>query len=175
MLRGEADDDYEQKLDRIRKVVGEERFALGVQLVEARHDPLAIAAGLSRVAEAALATAAEAACEEFERVHGRIPGGHLLVLGLGRLGGGSLTHASDLDLVYLFTGEIGVESDGRRPLTASLYFNRLAQRVTAALSVPTAEGALYEVDTRVRPSADPNTGRARHSAMCSQAHASSRW
>ena len=152
MQRGEADDDYERKLDRIRKVVGEERFALGVQLVEAQHDPLSIAAGLSRVAEAALATAAEAASAEFERVHGRIPGADLLVLGLGRLGGGALTNASDLDLVYLFTGEIGVESDGSRPLTASLYFNRLGQRVTAALSVPTAEGALYEVDTRLRPS-----------------------
>jgi glutamate-ammonia-ligase adenylyltransferase len=152
MQRGEADDDYEQKLDRIRKVVGEERFALGVQLVEAQHDPLAIAAGLSRVAEAALATAAEAASAEFARVHGRIPGCDLLVLGLGRLGGGALTNASDLDLVYLFSGEIGLESDGLRPLTASLYFNRLGQRVTAALSVPTAEGALYEVDTRLRPS-----------------------
>jgi glutamate-ammonia-ligase adenylyltransferase len=152
-MRGaEADADYEQKLDRIRQVVGEERFALGVQLVEAEHDPLAVAAGLSRVAEAALEVAGEAACAEFERVHGRIPGGRLVVLGLGRLGGGELTQASDLDLIYLFTGEIGVESDGGRPLTASLYFNRLAQRVTAALSVPTAEGALYEVDTRLRPS-----------------------
>jgi glutamate-ammonia-ligase adenylyltransferase len=152
MRGGEADDDYEQRLDRIRQVVGEERFALGVQLVEARHDPLAVAAGLSRVAEAALEVAGEAACAEFERVHGRIAGGRLVVLGLGRLGGGELTQASDLDLIYLFTGEIGVESDGGRPLTASLYFNRLAQRVTAALSVPTAEGALYEVDTRLRPS-----------------------
>jgi len=151
MRRGEAGDDYERRLDRIRRIVGEERFALGVQLVEARHDPLAIAAGLSRVAEAALTVAADAACDEFAGVHGRIPGGHLLVLGLGRLGGGALTHASDLDLVYLFSGEIGAESDGRRPLAASLYFNRLAQRVTAALSVPTAEGALYEVDTRLRP------------------------
>src|SRR5690606_36177982 len=148
--RTEADA-YEERLDRIRKMVGEERFALGVQLVEARHDPLAIAAGLSRVAEAALEVAADAACAEFARAHGRIPGGELLVLGLGRLGGGALTHASDLDVVYLFTGELGVESDGHRPLTASLYFNRLAQRVTAALSVPTAEGALYEVDTRLRP------------------------
>jgi len=151
MRRGEEDDDYEKRLDRIRRVVGEERFALGVQLVEAQYDPLDIAAGLSRVAEAALETAAEAACTEFERAHGRIPGAGLLILALGRLGGGSLTHASDLDLVYLFSGDLDVESDGRRPLTASLYFNRLAQRVTAALSVPTAEGALYEVDTRLRP------------------------
>jgi [glutamine synthetase] adenylyltransferase / [glutamine synthetase]-adenylyl-L-tyrosine phosphorylase len=151
MRRAEEANDYERRLDRIRQVVGEERFALGVQLIEARHDPLNIAAGLSRVAEAALAAAAEAACGEFERVHGRVPGGELLMLGLGRLGGGALTHASDLDLIYLFTGETGVESDGPRPLTASLYFNRLAQRVTAALSVPTAEGALYQVDTRLRP------------------------
>jgi len=71
---------------------------------------------------------------------------------VGRLGGGALTHASDLDLVFLFTGDHATESDGARPLGATLYFNRLGQRVVAALSVPTAEGALYEVDTRLRPS-----------------------
>jgi glutamate-ammonia-ligase adenylyltransferase len=146
-----APTDYERRLDRIRAVVGEARFALGVQLVEAQHDPLEIAAGLARVAEAALETGAAAAIEEFAAVHGRIPDSELLVLGLGRLGGGALTNASDLDVIYLFTGEIGIESDGERPLTASLYYNRLAQRVTAALSVPTAAGALYEVDTRLRP------------------------
>lgn len=152
LMRGiDPELDYERQLDRLRQVVGEQRFALGVQLVEGRRDPLEIAKGLGQVAEAALATAATAATAEFAQAHGRVPGGELLVLGLGRLGGGALTHASDLDLIYLFSGEIGVESDGRRPLTASLYFNRLAQRVTAALSVPTAEGALYEVDTRLRP------------------------
>ena len=150
-LMRSAQPDYERRLDRIREVVGEQRFALGVQLVEARHDPLEIGAGLARVAEAALDTGAAAAAEEFATVHGRIAGSDLLVLGLGRLGGGVLTHASDLDIIYLFTGEIGVESQGGRPLTASLYYNRLAQRVTAALSVPTAAGALYEIDTRLRP------------------------
>ncbi|MEO6041239.1 MAG: glutamine-synthetase adenylyltransferase, partial [Croceibacterium sp.] len=151
MAATEAGDSYEFQLDRIRRVVSEERFALGVQLIDNRHEPLAIASGLSRVAEAALATAAAAAIGEFEAVHGRVAGGELIVLGLGRLGGAALTHASDLDLIYLFSGAIGVDSDGRRPLTASLYFNRLAQRVTAALSVPTASGALYQVDTRLRP------------------------
>jgi glutamate-ammonia-ligase adenylyltransferase len=147
----QAPDDYERRLDRIRAVVGEARFSRGVQLVEAQHDPLEIAGGLARVAEAALQVGTEAASDEFAAVHGRIAGSDLVVLGLGRLGGGALTHASDLDVIYLFTGDIGVESDGQRPLTASLYFNRLAQRVTAALSVPTAAGALYEVDTRLRP------------------------
>lgn len=150
--QGEADDDFERLLDRVRRKVGEKRFALGVQLVDAMADPLAVAAAYSRVAEAALAVLASATTAEFEAAHGRVPGGELAILGLGRLGGGALTHASDLDLVYCFTGEHGAESDGRRPLGASLYFNRLAQRIGAALSVPTASGALYEVDTRLRPS-----------------------
>ncbi len=145
------DDDYESQLDQIRHIVGEERFALGVQLIEGVHDPLEIAEGLCRVAEAALQTGADAATAEFERNHGRIAGSELCVLGLGRFGGGALTNASDLDVVYLFSGGFGEESDGRRPLTSSLYYNRLATRVTAALSVPTAEGALYEIDTRLRP------------------------
>ncbi len=149
---GEADDDYERLLDRVRRKVGEKRFALGVQLVDSMTDPLAVAAAYSRIAEAALAVLSSAAINEFERVHGQIPGGDLVVLGLGRLGGGALTHASDLDLVYCFTGETSSESDGAKPLGATLYFNRLATRIGAALSVPTAAGALYEVDTRLRPS-----------------------
>ena len=151
MAQGERGDTYEDRLDRIRIVTGELRFALGVQLLETAHDPLAIGRALSRVAEAAICTAQAAAEDEFARRHGRIAGGELMVLGLGRLGGGMLTHGSDLDLIYLFTGSHTAESDGERPLGATLYFNRLAQRVTAALSVPTAEGALYEVDTRLRP------------------------
>lgn len=143
--------DYEALLDAIRVVTGEIRFALGVQLIEALVDPLEIGAALSRTAEAALHLAARATEAEFAQTHGRIEGGELLVLGLGRLGGGALTHASDLDMIYLFTGDFSAQSDGNRPLSATHYFNRLASRLSAALSVPTAQGALYEVDTRLRP------------------------
>jgi len=151
---GESDDDYERVLDRVRRKVGELRFVLGVQLIEGATDPLEISAALSRVAEAAIRVLADAAVAEFATGHGRIAGSELAILGLGRMGGGALTHASDLDLVFLFTGDFAKESDGRRPLGGSLYYNRLSQRVTAALSVPTAEGALYEVDTRLRPSGE---------------------
>jgi len=147
----EAGEDYERLLDRVRRRVGEARFTLGVQLIEARQDPIDIAAALCRVAEAAITVLANAAAAEFAQTHGEIPGGELVILGLGRLGGGMLTHASDLDLIYLFTGDHAAESDGRRPLGGTMYFNRLAARVSSALSVPTAEGALYEVDTRLRP------------------------
>ena len=151
-MRGAAiRDDYEALLDAIRIVTGEIRFALGIQLIEGLADPLAIARALSRTAEAALQLATDATVAEFAAKHGRIAGSELLILGLGRLGGGALTHASDLDIVYLFTGDFAAQSDGLRPLGATIYYNRLASRVSAALSVPTAQGALYEVDTRLRP------------------------
>jgi glutamate-ammonia-ligase adenylyltransferase len=145
-------EDYQLVLDRVRRRVNERRFALGVQLIVAHSDPIEAAEGYSRVAEAAINVLARAAIAEFEAVHGRVPGSELLVMGLGRLGGEALTHASDLDLVYLFSGTHEAESDGPRPLRATDYFNRLAPRVTAALSVPTASGPLYDVDTRLRPS-----------------------
>lgn len=150
--RAEPGDDYQMLLDRVRARVGEKRFALGTQLIEAAHDPLDIAAGYARVAEAAIQVLADATINEFETVHGKIEGSEMLVLALGRLGGEALTHASDLDLIFLFTGDHGAESDGDRPLGGTQYFNRLATRIVSALSVQTAAGPLYEVDTRLRPS-----------------------
>ena len=152
LARAEMGDDYQCLLDAVRRRVGEMRFALGVQLIEQAHDPLAIAAALSRVAEATIDVLTCAAEAEFAAVHGRVPDSRLVILGLGRLGGGALTHASDLDLVFLFSGDFARESDGLRPLGGTLYYTRLCQRVVVALSAPTAAGALYEVDTRLRPS-----------------------
>jgi glutamate-ammonia-ligase adenylyltransferase len=142
---------YDVALDRARRTVNERRFALGVQLIDRRRDPLEVALGYARVAEGTLLALGEAAVQEFEQMHGSFPGGELIVLGLGRLGGCALTHASDLDIVYLHTAQAGTVSDGPKPLGPNDYFNRLANRVTAALSVPTAAGRLYEVDTRLRP------------------------
>lgn len=151
MRGGAMRDDYEARLDRIRQVTSEARFTLSIGLIEAEYKPSQIAADLSQVAEAAITAALEAAHEEFARAHGTIADSELLVLGLGRLGGGALSPASDLDMIYLFKGDFEAQSDGERPLGATLYYNRLATRVNAALSVPTAQGALYEVDTRLRP------------------------
>ncbi|QUT06582.1 bifunctional [glutamine synthetase] adenylyltransferase/[glutamine synthetase]-adenylyl-L-tyrosine phosphorylase [Sphingobium phenoxybenzoativorans] len=148
----DSGEDYQVLLDRVRQRVGDKRFALGAQIVRGTADPLEVAAGYSRVAEAAIEALASATITEFEEAHGKVPGGELVILALGRLGGGALTHASDLDLIYLFTGDFAAESDGRKSLGATQYFNRLAQRIGNALSVPTASGPLYEVDTRLRPS-----------------------
>lgn len=142
---------YDVALDRARRIVNERRFALGVQLIDQRRDPLEVTEGYARVAEGALLALGELAVGEFEAAHGAFPKSELVILGLGRLGGHSLTHASDLDIIYLHSADRGGRSDGRRSLGPNDYFNRLASRVTAALSVPTASGPLYDVDTRLRP------------------------
>jgi len=141
---------YDVALDRARRLVNERRFALGIQLIDQRRDPLEVTEGYARVAEGALVTLGRAAIAEFSKTHGAFPDGELVVLALGRFGGCSLTHASDLDIIYLHSGSGGA-SDGAKPLGPNDYFNRLASRMTAALSVPTAAGPLYEVDTRLRP------------------------
>ncbi len=151
MGNGEVGQDHQARLEHVRRVVGDLRFALGTQIVAGASDPLDVAGGYARVAEAAIEVLADAAIADFARVHGRVPNSEFVVLALGRMGGGLMTHASDLDLVYLFTGDFRAESDRAKPLGATLYYNRLAQRVTAALTVPTAAGALYQVDTRLRP------------------------
>ncbi|WP_448586501.1 bifunctional [glutamate--ammonia ligase]-adenylyl-L-tyrosine phosphorylase/[glutamate--ammonia-ligase] adenylyltransferase [Thermaurantiacus sp.] len=139
-------------LDRIRRATAERRFRIGIDLIEGRRDALDAAAELSLLAEAAIVRVGEAVTRLFEARHGRVPGSELVTLGLGRLGGRALTPQSDLDLVFVFTGDFAATSDGENPLGASTYFNRLAQRLVSALSAPTAQGPLYAVDTRLRPS-----------------------
>jgi len=147
-MRGQP---YDVALDRARRLVNERRFALGVQLIDLRRDPFQVAHGYARVAEGTLIALGDAAVCEFEQMHGRFEEGELVLLGLGRLGGCSLTHASDLDIIYLHTAPPHTRSNGPKPLGPNDYFNRLASRMTAAMSVPTAAGPLYDVDVRLRP------------------------
>jgi glutamate-ammonia-ligase adenylyltransferase len=77
----------------------------------------------------------------------------MAIVGMGKLGGGEMTATSDLDLIFVYSAsEQTATSDGPRPLPPSQYFARLSQRLINALTAPTAEGRLYEVDMRLRPS-----------------------
>ena len=71
----------------------------------------------------------------------------LAVLGLGKLGGEELGYGADLDLVFLYDPQAAPE--GKEPTE---YFARKAQRIVRWISTPHAQGAGYEVDTRLRPS-----------------------
>ncbi len=95
----------------------------------------------------------EAVEAELERRHGKVRGAKVALLAMGKLGSRELTAGSDVDLILLYDHDADAdESDGEKPLAPSQYYIRLTQRLIAALSAPTAEGVLYEVDMRLRPS-----------------------
>ncbi|MCG8434944.1 MAG: bifunctional [glutamate--ammonia ligase]-adenylyl-L-tyrosine phosphorylase/[glutamate--ammonia-ligase] adenylyltransferase, partial [Gammaproteobacteria bacterium] len=73
------------------------------------------------------------------------------VVGYGKLGGLELGYGSDLDLVFLHDGTPG-QTEGKKPIDNALFFLRLVQRIINLLSTQTNAGALYQVDTRLRPS-----------------------
>lgn len=75
------------------------------------------------------------------------------VIAYGKLGGMELSYRSDLDLVFLHDSSgWKQETDGDHPLDNSMFFGRLVRRLTHFLTAQTVSGALYEVDTRLRPS-----------------------
>ena len=145
--------DFEDTLDLARRWANDRRFQVGVQALKSLIDTKAAGAAWSRVAEAALRRLLPLIEAEFARTHGRIAGCDMAILGMGKLGGAEMTATSDLDLIFIYcTPPEGAHSDGRRPLPAPLYFARLSQRLINAITAPTAEGRLYEVDMRLRPS-----------------------
>jgi glutamate-ammonia-ligase adenylyltransferase len=110
-------------------------------------------AAYALLAESLIEALMGAVDRELVRSHGCVPGGGAVVLAVGKLGGREMTASSDLDLILIYDfAEDAVQSDGERPLSPMQYYARLTQRLITALSAATAEGALYEVDMRLRPS-----------------------
>ncbi|MDU4843054.1 MAG: bifunctional [glutamate--ammonia ligase]-adenylyl-L-tyrosine phosphorylase/[glutamate--ammonia-ligase] adenylyltransferase [Leclercia adecarboxylata] len=77
----------------------------------------------------------------------------LLILGMGKLGGGELNFSSDIDLIFAWP-EKGATRGGRRELDNAQFFTRLGQRLIKALDQPTQDGFVYRVDMRLRPFGD---------------------
>jgi glutamate-ammonia-ligase adenylyltransferase len=113
--------------------------------------------GLSGLADRMLAVAGHYAESELEGRYGRfrdrdgapIP---LVVLAMGKLGGGELNFSSDIDILFLYPAD--GESDGPRKLGGQQYFTRLSQTIVALLDERTADGFVFRVDTRLRPFGD---------------------
>lgn len=143
---------HEEFLDRCRDAGRRMGFVTGARLVSGLITPAQAGHAYAAIAEAAIGLVLAAETRRFAEEHGSVPRGRCCVLALGRLGSRQLTAASDLDLVFLYDFDAEDRmSDGPRPLDAVVAYNRLAQRVVAALTVPTRRGRLYQVDLRLRP------------------------
>lgn len=145
--------DFQEVLDRARVIGNEQMFLIGVRILSGIIVASQAGGAYALLADHLIRALQQAVESDFARAHGRVPGGTAAVLAMGKLGGREMTAASDLDLilVYDFAAD-AVQSDGARPLAPSQYYSRLTQRLISALSSPTAEGQLYDVDMRLRPS-----------------------
>ena len=147
------DEPYEETLDRLRIFAAEQRFLIGIRLLTGAIDGVRAGRAFSDLAELMIDRALNAVMKEFTIRHGRIAGGRIAVLAMGKLGSRELTAGSDIDIILLYDHDADTDySDGEKQLAASQYYIRLTQRLIAALSAPMAEGVLYEVDMRLRPS-----------------------
>jgi len=144
---------YEDKLDRARIFGQEQAFLIGVRVLAGALGARQAGYAFADLADVLVKATVDEARKEFESQHGRIAKGQIALIAMGKLGGHEMTAASDLDLILLYDfSDKASASDGERPLAGVQYFARLTQRLMAALSAPTAEGVLYEVDFRLRPS-----------------------
>lgn len=144
---------YEDRLDAARAAARDLRFRTGLKLLRGNADPRDAGFAYAAIAEASVNAVLREVQSRFEDAHGTIEDGGFAVLALGRLGAGDMTASSDLDLIFVFRhSERAGPSDGREPLTPGAYFARLSQRLIAAISAPMAQGKLYDVDMRLRPS-----------------------
>jgi glutamate-ammonia-ligase adenylyltransferase len=149
--------DFEGVLDRARRFANDHKFRIGMQIISGMLDADQSGAALTDLAEVEVETLYATVLKDFEAKHGGLSGQGLAVVALGKLGGREITENSDLDLLFVYDDpapgdDAGTVSDGPQPLSPSQYFARFSQHLISALSAPTAEGLLYEVDMRLRPS-----------------------
>lgn len=150
---GNGEHDTQYVLDRARVIGSEQQFLIGIRVLSGAIKANQAGGAYALLAERLINALKSETERELARAHGRIPQGASAVIAMGKLGGHELTASSDVDLILIYDfAEGATQSEGERPLAPTHYYTRLTQRLISALSSATAEGTLYEVDMRLRPS-----------------------
>ncbi len=139
----ERENDFEGKLNAARRFHREESLRIGYHILRGQADAADAGPAYSRLADASIQCMAEASLAEVQRKFGDWPG-NWVVGAFGKLGGRELSATSDLDIIVIY--------DPGNPPHPNDLAARFTQRLIAALSAPTEEGDLYEVDMQLRPS-----------------------
>ena len=77
----------------------------------------------------------------------------LMVIAMGKLGGGELNVSSDIDLIFTFPEDGQCEKNGKT-ISNHEFFLRLAKKVIQSLNHQTENGYVFRVDMRLRPDGD---------------------
>ena len=154
-------DDQEARRDTLRNFQQAATFRVAVADLSGTLPLMKVSDRLTDIAELVLQSGLDLASSELTAQYGW-PGcldegktreAQFAIVAYGKLGGLELGYGSDLDLVFLHdsTGD-RQHTDGAKQLDNSTFFVRLTQRIIHILTMSTSSGALYEVDTRLRPS-----------------------
>ncbi len=143
--------DFEAAMDAVRRVHREQSFRIGVQVMSGAASAEDAGRAFADLADACIRALAPAALAEVVRLGGAFPG-EAAVIALGKCGSREMTARSDLDLMTLYRPAEPTSVSAGKGWGAETFFSRFTQRLVAALSAPTAEGGLYQVDLQLRPS-----------------------
>jgi [glutamine synthetase] adenylyltransferase / [glutamine synthetase]-adenylyl-L-tyrosine phosphorylase len=144
-------EDFEDELEVLRRFKHEEILRIGVSQFAGDIDSPTGRWLVTELAEVCLSAAVDIATREMGRKFGfadKDTPPPLVILGMGKLGGMEMTYLSDLDVIFIYDSP--EQQIGR--FSAHEWFTRLASRIISILTVPTADGTVFEIDTRLRPS-----------------------
>ena len=152
--------DEEQAMDNLRQFKHAQFLRVAAADLAGALPLMKVSDHLSWIAEVVLERTLDLAWQHLVAKHGRpvctaegtVCDTGFAVVAYGKLGGLELGYGSDLDLVFLHSGESeSLETKGKQPLSLGVFFARLAQRMIHILGTLTPAGILFEVDTRLRP------------------------
>ncbi len=144
--------DYESVLRTTRRWNNENHFKVGVHLLKGFSDCEQAGKSYAKLANTVIRSLAPFVVDQFSNSYGKPPGRGFVFLAMGSLGAESLTSQSDLDLIMIYDPLNEDYSSGKKSLASKAYYARLTQAMVSALSSQMAEGKLYEIDMRLRPS-----------------------
>ncbi len=155
-----APDDEEQAMDVMRQFKHSQFLRVAAADIAEVLPLMKVSDHLSWIAEVILEQALNLAWRYMVARHGRpvctsageVCDTGFAIIAYGKLGGLELGYGSDLDLVFLHSGESEtLETEGERPLALGVFFARLGQRIMHILGALTPSGVLFDVDMRLRP------------------------
>ena len=144
-------DGFEAAMDAVRRAQREQAFRVGVQVMSGSASAEAAGRAFADLADVCIGALGPAALAEAMRIGGAFPG-DVAVVALGKCGSREMSASSDLDLMTLYRASDPHAASALKGWDAVTFYGRFTQRLISALSAPTAEGGLYEVDMKLRPS-----------------------
>jgi len=148
-------DNEEDEIDQLRQFKHTITFLLGSAEMEGVLSYERTRIGLTILAEVIVQSAFRLSQKWLTQRYGEVKNKHgesgqFAIIGLGKLGGSELTYFSDLDLIFIHSGE--GSTDGENGIGAQEYWIKLIQRFISCLSTMTRTGYAYKLDARLRPS-----------------------